>query len=203
MEMSSDDYKAKLDYIKSLDPDNPHIRALEKGPGFFNFKLIQKCLDKLPVPESIYHRPDEPLKEKDPITARMDIQLRNQIVQKSKLSNALHLCSTNDERARVSKSILEVDEKIITLLKQKEAYLQGKTLPKVESDKYPVPDNIVDLLAKRNSLRSCISRAKKDLQTMLRTGEDPQKIRDKEDYLHHSKIHLSYVESAVAAQSIH
>jgi hypothetical protein len=196
----SDHYRAQLDYLRSLDPENSLISLLEKGESLINRKILEKEMAKLPPPMP---KKDEP-KEKDPIRQRFAIQIRNQINSRAKLSNQFHLAKSDQERKELSKRIVEINEKINAIRKNIEYYEEKKELPELpKSDKFPIPENPIDLIMKRNSLRSNISQTEKTLRSMLRKKAEERQIAEKEQHLHQLKIHLAYVEQAIEHQAVH
>lgn len=198
------DFAAKLQYIRSIEPNHPMLPQLDKGPGVVNNTLIEKVLSALPAPAAPSEVPeDEKMTEKDPIIKRFRIQLRNQFVQRAKLSDHFHICTSDHERARISKAIESIQDKIELLFKNMDHYEKKKELPALETtDNYPVPDNPVLLLSKQSSLRSNISIHKKKLKKEAESGQNPDRIKEIEAHLLHLQTHLRYVEAAIGAQAL-
>jgi hypothetical protein len=197
----SDNYRASLDYLKSLDPENSLIKILEKGENLINRKILDKELAKLPPP---LPRDENQTKEKDPIRQRFAMQIRNQIAARAKLSNQFILCKTDEERKELSKMIIEINDKINVLKQNMDYYESNKKLPEmVADDRFKIPENPIDLMMKLNSLRSNISQVKKELRSMLVRKTDQSIISDKEQHLSYLKMYLAYVEQAIERQALH
>ena len=202
--MSNNDYTSKLAYIKSIEPNHPMITQLDKGSSVVNDILIEKALAQLPAPVSPSEVSDEEkTTEKDPIIKRFRVQIRNQFVQRAKLSDHFHICGSDAERSRISKAIESIQDKIEQLFKDLDHYEQKKELPQLQTtDNYPIPDNPVLLLSKQSSLRSNISIHKKKLRKEAEHGQDPERIKELESHLLHLQTHLRYVENAIQSQAI-
>lgn len=121
--------------------------------------------------------------------------------ERAKMSNKFHDCLDDNERARVSMKISNIQSEIKKQLDRRDHYRKtGQLSEDHHSEKYEVPNDPIKLIGKRNSLRSSISRLKKQLLMLAASPEDHpgrKKIKEKEEQLREKEIHLMHVQKAI------
>ncbi len=201
--MENSDYKAKLEYIRRLVPDHAQIPQLTKGKSFVNEILINKIIDQLPTPYIEDEDPENTKKESSPDLQRLYLKQKNFLKSINDLSNSFHECRNDRERATVSDKIAEIEKKLTVIQENIDFFRKYKELPKVENDpKYPIPDTLILMIKKKQSLASMITQTKKQIEAAHQRGADPQKILEKQKRLTHLRIHKVHVEKAIASKAL-
>lgn len=205
--MDRSDYTAGVELLIAKAPDHPLRNAIERGYNYINCLYLQKALDSIPPdPEdddSDEYYEEMPLESQTPQLDRLYDKLRKLFTKQNKLSNSFHSVATDQDRAVISNKIHRVRNDIEVIMKQIDYYRRNGKMPmETVDDKYPVPDTEVLCIKKRNSLRSSVSRAEKELKEMHRTDADDDRVRRKEEFLREKKIHLTHVENALKKAGI-
>lgn len=121
--------------------------------------------------------------------------------QMNKLSNTFHGAKTDEERARISKAILAIWDRICEVKATLATYQSTGELP-TYADSDELPDNPVALSKKLNSIRAQISQRKKQLVSLAGLDEgtmDKQlKIDAAEESLKRLKLMAGLAEQKLA-----
>jgi hypothetical protein len=200
-------YQEGIELLRKAKPDHVLLRLLSEKETAVNFKVLESELKKHSVKEM---QPicisDQQADQEDEVLRGMRMQLSGLYVDRAKLSNTFHDCSTNQERRVVSEKVQVVQARIVMLRQQIRAYKDTGRSP--ESDeKYPVPENPFQLLALRDSLRASISRKKREIMHLAReVGEKTpgaaEKLPKAEAKLKDLQNHIHRVEEAVNTRNL-
>jgi hypothetical protein len=183
------------------------IDRLRKGPTSLNAIYMLNEIKKLPKIE-VKPRPvktETESKEKVPeAVAKLEILLRSKRQNRAELSNKFHLCISDNERKRVSQSILALNDEIKDLHDRISLYYNNKQIFEIakEASKYDIPTDPIELYKRRRSLMTSISRYKKKLTGMLNQNAASDEIQYKEKQLREKKIELSYVNAKIGQYEI-
>lgn len=203
--MDKVDYIAGLELLKAKNPEHPLIPAIERGHSYMNCVYLEKALST--IPDEIDEEEDEYYEDLDaspsPQLDKLYDKMRELFTERAKLSNQFHDVATDLDRARISTSISKVQDSLETLFKQISYFRKHGKMPlETIDDRYPIPGTEWETIKKRNSLRSSISRAEKELKMLHKNNAPEERILKKEDFLKEKKIHLTHVEKALKAAGI-
>lgn len=202
--MTKEDYLAGVDWIAIKRPDHPLLRSLKQGISPINILYLQHTLKEVGEPEDEPdHLPDQVVDETDPQLIIMYKERRQLFTRRARLSNSFHECHTDTERATVSDDIRFVQKQIGRLLRQIHIFKTTGEIHDAE-DEMEIPENGVELMKRRNSVRSNISTKKKALERSLyQTGDKIERQRKKwENRLKELQHELILIERKIARQSI-
>lgn len=198
--MDEAEYIAGLELIERKDPQHSLLPMLQQGYTGGRAIFMAKVVEELIAAEPTASREEQ---AKDPQLQGLFRRQSALFGKRAKLSNSFHRCTTNQQRAKVSERIQEVQDRIRSIRIQIEQFLtNGRTSMEV-SEKFPVPDGLYAQLKKRNSLRSNISNYKRKLKqlALLPDGHpERQRIDRYEQKLSTHQTHLKHVQNAIDSQ---
>lgn len=199
--MKNSDYLAGLEILQKRDPDNLMLGRISRGYSPINCKYLEVELAKLPAPEPKKKRSQK--KAKDSVVNKYNLVLQKLFGKRAKQSNRFHICATDQERRAVSINIMNIQEEIERMIREKEYYQEYGELPdKVTHEDYPIPESDMDLIKKRNSLQSHISQLKKELKNLHRKHNSKDRIADINKLLKEKETYLVYVRKAIKEKGI-
>lgn len=198
--MTREEYTAAIELVENRLPDHLLLQVLKKGYSPGRCLFMKKALaEAIAVPSKRHVEAGEV----DPDLNKMYIRQSSLFGQRARLSNQLHSCQTDRQRARVSDSIQGVQSQIMNTKRAIDKFLNTGEIVS-QSESYPVPEDAYERIKKRNSMRSNISNYKKKLKqlSMLPDGH-PERVKiDKyESRLMQIQIHLKHVESAIEREA--
>lgn len=199
-----------LERIESQNPAEPLLDDLRSGFNRVNLmwmraavrRLAEKMLEK---PEPMEDPAAEETDDEGLPAGEMDGTLKAMLGEKSRAfselnraSNRFHDCKTDDDRARVSDDILAIWTKILLLKSKIQHYRLHGELPEDSIERFPLPDNPLDLTKKLSSIRARITQTKEKLEALaaLETGHpDRSKIADFEEKLKELRLYKAHAEN--------
>lgn len=152
--MSIQEYNEKVDRVSRLSPRHPLLPSLLKGYSKINLIYLDKALKTLPAPPPAPARPDS--------LKLLYVRKSALFGRRASLSNKM--CDLPDSpkndkaRARIIDEILDVQREIEEVFERIEILESGGDVVPEDVD---LPADKSELLKKRLSLRSAISRARK------------------------------------------
>ena len=207
-------YQEGIEQLRKLKPDHVLLRMLEAKESTVHFKILQSELKKhspqemQPICISDQEADQEEAVDEveDELLRGMRMQLSGLYVDRAKLSNTFHDCSTNHERRVVSEKVQVVQVRIEMLRQQIRAYKSTGRTPDSD-DQYPIPENPFQLRALRDSLRSSISRKRREIMHLGReVSENKPGAADRlpkaEAKLKDLENHLNRVQKAVNTRNL-
>lgn len=204
--MDKKDYIAALDVLKSRKPDHCMIPEFERGftPLSAFYLAFALADDHQDIATRSDHRPGP---DKDPYIRAKYTRLRSYLSKRAKLSNSFHGCTSDNQRAYISRQIQDLQTTIAELRRQVDRY-KSEGIHQADPDRpedYPVPDDPIARIKKRNSLRSQISKKKRQIER-LAAAEDSRgkskRLAACQMKLSDLNIYLSYVEKAITSSNI-
>jgi len=164
--MTAQEYHIKVKLIRELDPDNKWLPLLDRGHSVSNEIYLRKALEdaqldmSTPIPEKIISPGDKK------IPAKLSAKLNKLYSSRCQLSNQYHILSTINARAKNNDKIMKIQAEMAGIWKQIDFYrATGKLITEYEDD-YGLPNDKWALSAKIRSLRSSISRLKKQIKEL-------------------------------------
>lgn len=194
LKLSNEDFIAKYEYLKARDPYHKILPKLKIGNTVLNSIYLMNAIRDLPAPK----KSETPVRSDEVSISQVakDLQIEQRFLRQSRaeLSNSFQGCTTNAERARISKQIIKINGQLKTILDRLQAYQRSEAIPELpKSDKYPVPDTEIGCYKKLHTLRTTITKIEKELEILLKQGNDPAKVVARETKLRELKIHRQYV----------
>lgn len=202
--MTESDYWSKVEYLQDKDPLNPLLAKLRSGYNLLHAMYVINEIKAIPV--KVKPAPVERKVAQNAATT-MEIELRHLRASRDELSNAFHSCVTDGERARISDAITERTDRIKEIISRLDVYQENKEVAELpKNDKYPVPDNDLDMYKLNHNLRTYITRCSKNLDELhqrmavakpVDAARLKTKIEDQETRLRELKIHKQYVQQSI------
>lgn len=200
-------YLEKLEALERAVPRHLLLRVFRLIQSAGNEMLLDLELSKQPAPPVAPPAGIQEDEEEDPDAVedetlrRMRMEQSNLFVDRRKLSNQFHSCINTRERAAVSEKIQVIQHRIEEVRLRIAQYKEYGRVPEPD-EKYPVPGNPFQLLALQGSLRSSISRKKKEIEHLGREiaqndAAAPGKLEKAEAKLKDLRIHLQHVQKAI------
>lgn len=197
-------YDAAVASIQQRNPGEVLLPTLLKGHSIINEVYLRAALRRLPTATTADTQPDR---------APVDVVLRGLWRQRTMLfgemnkrSNHFHACKSDDERAANSREIRRIWGEILNVKASIDYYEQHGHLPDpVSEERFPLPENPVDILKKLNSIRAQISQVKKrldDLVTLPESHPDRLKIGDAEARLNELKLYAGHAKTALERKNL-
>jgi len=186
-----------LEFLIEQNPNHVLLPQLQKGHSTINEVYLRHALNKI-----------QPVKQVPPVDD-VDLQKLYQIKsslfgKRAKLSNRFHDCTTDAQRADLSDEIQVVQRQIERNMKAIKYYEEHGELPP-QDQRFPIPKDPFAIVRKRNSLRSSISRLRKEIDTIggyPADHPDRKKLPKLEADLNEKKLYLAHVERAIETESI-
>ena len=206
--MTRQEYEQAVALIERRNPGETLLNTLRAGYRPVNEIYIRAALRRLP-PVGLK---TEGIAGEERDTQRdrrgADAQLRELWGERTRLfgemnkcSNHFHECKSDDERAANSRSIRVIWGKILEVKDRIEYYEQHGELPApTDEERFPIPDDLVEIVKKQLSLRAQISQRKRQLDGLAGLHEsDPEraKIPDIEAKLAELKLYLGHLGKAI------
>lgn len=199
--MSAQQYQEAVERIEKRNPDEILLPTLRSGYCRINEVYLRAAMRRLSTVsmEKIPH----PREQKYADANLRDLwRERTELFgQMNKLSNHFHDCKSDDERAANSRSIRVIWGKILEVKDRIEYYEQHGELPApADEERFPIPDDLVEIVKKQLSLRAQISQRKRQLDGLAGLHEsDPEraKIADIEAKLAELKLYLGHLGKAI------
>lgn len=163
--MTNDEYHRNLQRLAALDPACLLLNKLRQGPSLVNELLLLRALSEIeinPPTEQVQLEMEEEDDPVDDVTLKtMRTKLRKLFSERNRLSDHLHICKNNTERAHTSEDIQITQRNIERTMQRIRQYKQDGTLADDETAKDYLPKDGLALSKKLNSLRANVSRQKK------------------------------------------
>jgi hypothetical protein len=194
--MTKEDYFAGLEFLKLKKPDYALLASLEKGYSAINCKYLNFALNSIP------ETAEENRKEKPLQLILIEKERSKLFGERAKLSNKFHDCSADTERARISDQVQIVQRKIEAFNLQIRHYNRTGKLPEEQNE---FPEDPIELMKKRDSLRSSISYFKRELEQLYvlpQNHPEREKIESREEKLRELKMKLDRVQRIIEKKSI-
>jgi len=171
--MSIAEYNTKLQLVKAIDANHPLVDRLNEGYSIVNSIYLDQLLSKL---ES----------QAIPIIAKNDHYVnginKNMVTlfgERVKLSNQFLDCVTDHDRAKISSEIAKIQLQLEESMKDKDFYLKtSNKRPSAEIVKkiFSIPNSALAKVKLLNSLRSSISRYRRQLDQLRVEDQTSEKI---------------------------
>lgn len=199
IKLNNEDYSAKLAMLRDLEPTNDLLAKLERGNSALNSIYLCNAL-RIALAKKKAETPSvqsEPEKKKP--ASSLEINLRHLRASRAELSNSFIHCQTDDQRAAISDSILSLNVRIREIVDLIEKNKENPKLPELlpVNDKYPVPDDPLEMYKKNHSLRTNILRMQKDIERLKLSGAAERVLGIRETKLKELTIYKAYVQRAI------
>lgn len=179
-------------------PDHILIKDLKKGYSVMNALYLGHALKEIQIDDPVSKIAADP---DDSELRKLQREKSSLFGKRAKWSNKFHDCQTNAQRAEVSDQIQIIQNDIGSIMRQIEYYeTNGKPMPVIVNEDYPVPASEGDRYKKRASLRAMISQIKKKLRRIAdlpKNHPDWKKVEKLERQLSHNETYLIYVDRAI------
>lgn len=192
--MNKQDYTAGLELLKTKDPLNSMIDIISRGFTRINMLYLAAELKNLPKDDK--SEDDKPDYSSDPNHKKICRNISTLYGARARLSNLFHDCEDDNQRANLSSEIQGLQEQIIKQRRAKDFYEKHQRHIDPEMTHYEIPQDPVELIKKRNSLRSAISRHKAHIE-QASALKDHKKVDQINRKLIEKQTHLSYVVKAI------
>jgi len=150
---------------------------LDRGYSVSNVVFLKKALEATEVDIKGFDAQKSVLPAEDKIPKQLTNKLNRLYATRCQLSNQYHILATTKERAANCKKILNVQEQMAGIWKQIDFFkATGKLITKVEDD-YGLPNDPLALSSKIRSLRSTISRNKKQINALQNGTDEKSKTK--------------------------
>lgn len=205
--MTDIQFQDHLGELAQLRPSHPLLpKYRSEGRTVINAITIREIVGKLRearhdgIAESTgTGQDDDP---EDGILKNERIRQRKLYSERADLSNQLHTAKTKQDRAGISDEIQIVQRNIERCNRRIRHYRLHGAMPNDEKLRHYVPKDGHDLEKKRASLRSSISRKKKQVAQLRGRpvdGAAARQLEKAEDKLKDLQAHLKNVEDAIAS----
>ena len=195
------DYLAGVQLLMAQRPDHLLLETLKGGFSPLNVIYMKRALKDLPQPKVIE---EVEIKKEDTALHQVMIDKKSLFGRRAKLSNTFHSCSSDADRANVSDDIQQVQRQIEGTLSSISFYKKNGTMPAKEEDTQ-INLSGIELIKRRNSLRSNISIKKRQIENYFRLPEghkDRDKISDLEEKLKTLQTQKHNVEISINKQIV-
>jgi len=206
--LSDADYVAKLEYLTDRDPLCPLLPKLRKGNSAINALYLIEAISAIPVR---VNKPEKKPKADSAATA-LEIELRHLRQSRAELSNTFINCVTDQQRAGVSKRIIEINERCKYILQRLSTYQETKDQPELpKSDLYPIPESDLDLYKLRKKQVDYITKGMKSIKRIMEMipGVDAakadklrQRIVKLEEKIRFHKIYKMYADGEINRRKV-
>lgn len=200
--MTQSDYIAGLELLKAKRPNYPLIRTLEDGYNSLNCIYMKHALREIPNATKVQKKRKK-AKKTDGKMKRLQIEKKGLFGRRAKLSNSFDDCKTDADRANVSDEIKSIQKQIKTVSRSILYYDQNGKLPE-KKEAAELNLSGIELIKKRNSLRSNISIRKSSIIKLQKEGPNKNKSRIQElsDKLKELNQNLQNVQILIDKESI-
>ena len=195
--MERDDYIAKTDYLALKSPSHPLLDSLRNGYSRIKAIMLEEEIQKLPrpMPEPL------PIEPRDSTMQYMLSAWRTHLNKRKHLSNEFHICRSDSERSEVSRAIEQVQKKMKRIQENIDFYEKHQDLPKqLDSDKYPVPSDDIDLIKLRNNNRSNLTKKRKRLK-VEKVMRSPHLASKYNTEIQELEIHIKLLDREIAVRN--
>lgn len=205
--MTRQEYEQAVALIGRRNPGETLLNTLRAGYRPVNEIYIRAALRRLPpvglktegIAADIPHQRDQRFADQN--LRELWAERTRLFGEMNKCSNHFHECKSDDERAANSRSIRVIWGKILEVKDRIEYYEQHGELPApADEERFPIPDDLVEIVKKQLSLRAQISQRKRQLDGLAGLHEsDPEraKIADIEAKLAELKLYLGHLGKAI------
>lgn len=195
------EYTTALETLQRVEPDHNMLKVLSSGYSPINVLYLQSAMKEVSFLKA------EPVTEVvDDTEEQFHIEKRQLYGLRAKLSNKFHLCVTDKQRAEISIAIQRVQADIRDVNVNLRYYRKhGEPMPENTDEKYPVPDDGLELGKKLNSIRASISRYRrkvKELESQNQDDANNAELSNVRAKLDNKLKHLEYVEKAIKDKSV-
>jgi hypothetical protein len=197
MKLNLSNYNAMLDYIDEHVPTHPELPRLKsKGLTLTSGILIQKIYNSIldSVQAAAVAAPVS--KETDDAIIRSyNAQLDKLYTQRARFTNSFHISAGNHEDVQIAQSVIEVQQQIDAVMKDKAYYLERKELPpqQGQEEEFEIPQDPFELMRKIESVRTNMAHAKRKLRD-CDPKKDPAKYANLEGNINRLTKHKMYLE---------
>lgn len=198
--MTEIEYQAGLEMIKTYSPEHPLLPTLLIGQSPINNLYMKSVLGGLDT-----KIPDDIKSDGVDVVVQNMHRERGQLYgQRAKMSNKLHDCKSNGDRAIVSDEIQMIQAQIIEINARIHRYtLTGEV---VTPSKDNLPEEPFELFKIRENLRKNIPRIEKSLEQIFTWPDNKpgkqKKIEEKERKLQELKILKKHVERIIKEKTL-
>lgn len=204
-------YQDKIRELERLNPAHPLLRIFRLSENAGNNVLLTRELEKAgwgepecgELPEESVELP--PIEVDDDVLRGLHREQTSLYGERRKISNELHECFTDRQRALVSERIQVVQSRIEIIREKIRAYqMHGRI---VEDEKYPIPEDPFRLLALEKSLLSSRSRKSREIreigESLLNNKPGAQEKLDRaETKMREIETHLTHVRKKIKTRNI-
>ena len=208
--MTPAQYASAVALLEKRNPGEPLLPTLRRGHSRVNEVYLRAAMRRVAPAGAVTETP--------PVTKR-ETRYADQVLQglwrertqlfgeMNKRSNHFHECSSDDDRKANSRDIRRIWGEIQRVKEKIEYYEQFGELPApVDEERFPIPENPVEMVRKLNSIRASISQTKKrldDLAALPDGHPDRVKIPEYEAKLKDHQLHAGHVQNAIERARIH
>ncbi|HRI58342.1 MAG TPA: hypothetical protein PK228_01420 [Saprospiraceae bacterium] len=213
-------YQEAIEALRAAQPGHVLLRLLSLKETPANRLVLDRELRKIARPAAAptpigavaavrvveIEQEDQPDDTDDDVLTRLRMQQSDLFGDRRKLSNSLHDCANDAQRAKVSREIQSVQRRIEWVRKQIQDYKAYGYVPG-QDEKYPVPDDPFVLTNLRDSLRASLSRKKKEIRLLGADVLDEvpgaaEKLQKAETKFTELQNHLTRVQKAIEDRNI-
>jgi hypothetical protein len=197
MKLNLSNYNAMLDYIDQHAPTHPELPRLKsKGLTLTSGILIEKIYNSLldSVQDAAVTAPVS--KETDDAIIRSyNAQLDKLYTQRARFSNTFHISAGNHEDVQIAQSVIEVQQQIDAVMKDKSYYLERKELPpqQAQAEEYEIPQDPFELVRKIESVRTNLAHNNRKLRDCDQKKE-PARYATLQENIERLTKHKMYLE---------
>lgn len=206
--MTYEQYTATVKRIARDNPSEPLLGVLQRGYSKINEVYLKQAMRRLELmPEMAPPPAEETNEQAGDYLAVLNKEKKTLYGRRARMSNQFHDCTTDQERARVSEQIQDI-QGLIEEVRGKISYYHKHGQPKPEERKIidaDLPTNPIELTRELNRVRSAISYARRQIRKyapQLPDSKAQQIIDDNEARLKKLKIKKIHVEEAIAKESV-
>ncbi len=197
--MTPAQYAAAVALLEKRNPGEPLLATLRRGHSRMNEVYLRAATRRL-TPDA------PPVRKREQRFADQVLQglwrERTQLFgEMNKRSNNFHECRSDDERKANSREIRRIWGEILRVKERIDYYEQFGELPApVDGERFPIPENPVEMVKKLNSIRAQISQTKKRLDDLAELPDghhDRVKISEYEVKLKELQLYSGHVQNAI------
>lgn len=203
--MTREEFEEGFGYVKKHLPADHEVVAVIGQRGYCRLScvLLDKLLQRIPSPAP------QGGQDRSSTENQLDALFKKKghlLRDRAKLSNKFHECKTDDERAGVSEQIETVQQRLAGVFRDIEHVEKyGSPAPRPaqgrKTKKFRVPESDIDKARKLNSVRSYISKTKRQIRHIMRLPEDQKdtdRLRELEKRLKDLELQKAQLENAVS-----